>query len=216
MVLPTRPYDFDDGMMEETRGDSQPRVRVYPWQGVAVVIGRGGKQNLELDTAALAADRVLLYKRPGGGCAVVLDPGNVIVSVTLPLPGLAGIKSAFAAISSWLANHLANLQIFGVQQLGVSDLALADRKIGGSCVYRTRDLLYYSTTLLIDPDLDLVERYLLHPPREPEYRRGRAHRQFMGRLAEYPSVGSPAKLARDLENLLIHSLISLNDSLKST
>ena len=75
-------------MIEETRGDGQPRVRVYPWQGVAVVIGRGGKQELELDTTEIARAGVPLYKRPGGGCAVVLDPGNIIVSVTLPMPGL--------------------------------------------------------------------------------------------------------------------------------
>jgi lipoate-protein ligase A len=211
--LPTIPYDLDDHLLAGTRGDGRPRVRVYPWQGVAVVIGRGGKQHLELDTAAIAADGTTLYRRPGGGCAVVLDPGNVIVSVVLPLPGLSGIKSAFAAISTWLAGHLALLEVPGVQQLGVSDLAIGDRKIGGSCVFRTRDLLYYSTTLLVDPDLDLVDRYLPHPPREPEYRQGRGHRQFMGRLADHSPWTSPSQLAPVLEEGLKFSLAPLSNSL---
>jgi lipoate-protein ligase A len=197
--------------MNLTRGDQQPRVRVYPWEGVAVVIGRGGKQHLELDRAAIAAAGVPLYRRPGGGCAVVLDPGNVIVSVVLPLPGLSGITTAFGAISSWLAEALGQLDLGPVVQRGVSDLVVDDRKIGGSCIYRTRNLLYYSTTLLVQPDLDLVDRYLPHPPREPDYRQGRHHRDFMGRLA-WPD--DSAGLAVRLQESLSVSLLSLSESLK--
>jgi lipoate-protein ligase A len=209
--LPTIPYDLDDELMKLTRGDHQPRVRVYPWQGVAVVIGRGGKQHLELDRTAIAADGLPLYKRPGGGCAVVLDPGNIIVSVVLPLPGLSGITTAFGAISSWLAEALGQLDLGPVVQRGVSDLVVGDRKIGGSCIYRTRNLLYYSTTLLVQPDLDLVDRYLPHPPREPDYRRGRRHRDFMGQLAW---EGKTSELASKLQNGLSEGLATLSESLK--
>ena len=131
---------------------------------------------------AIAADGVPLYKRPGGGCAVVLDEGNAVVSVGLPLPGISHIKTTFEAVGDWIIAGLAECGVPGVEQRGVSDLAIGGMKIGGSCVYRTRGLFYYSTTLLVDPDLDLVERYLPHPPREPEYRAGRNHREFMGSL----------------------------------
>ena len=208
--LPTIPYDLDDDLMNLTRGDQQPRVRVYPWEGVAVVIGRGGKQHLELDRAAIAADGVPLLKRPGGGCAVVLDPGNVIVSVVLPLPGLSGITTAFGAISSWLAAALEQLDLGPVVQRGVSDLVVGDRKIGGSCIYRTRNLLYYSTTLLVQPDLDLVERYLPHPPREPDYRQGRNHRDFMGHLGW---EGKSSELTSKLQKRLFEGLGTLSESL---
>ena len=217
--LLTLPYDFDDELMNATRGDGRPRVSVYPWEGVAVVIGRGGKQHLELDRAAIARDQVPLYQRPGGGCAVVLDPGNIIISVVLPLPGVGGITSAFARISGWLAHGLARVGVPGVRQEGVSDLVLEEeglaRKIGGSCVYRTRGLLYYSTTLLVNPDLDLVHRYLPHPPREPEYRRGRSHSDFMGSLRPYHDLWSGADssptetLARKLDRDLATSLDTL-------
>jgi lipoate-protein ligase A len=158
-------------------------VRVYSPPEPAVVIGRGGKQQLELDRAAIAADGATLYKRPGGGCAVVLDAGNLVVSVALGLPGISHIKTTFAAVGDWVIAGLAACGVPGVEQRGVSDLAIGERKVGGSCVYRTRGLFYYSTTLLVDPDLDLVERYLPHPPREPDYRAGRDHRAFMGSLA---------------------------------
>lgn len=210
--LPTAPYDLDDDLMKLTRGDQQPRVRVYPWQGVAVVIGRGGKQHLELHREAIAADGVPLYKRPGGGCAVVLDPGNVVVSIVLPLPGLSGITTAFGAISAWLGSALDAMGLGPVTQRGVSDLVVGEHKIGGSCIYRTRNLLYYSTTLLVAPDLELVDRYLPHPPREPEYRQGRSHRDFMGCLTW---TQTPAGLARELEKRAAREINMLSDSLIS-
>lgn len=208
--LETRPYACDDDLIEATLGDGQPRARAYAWPDVAVVIGRGGHQELELDTAAISADRVPLYRRRGGGCAVVLDPGNAVVSLTLPLPGIGGITSAFAAISAFLAGALERLEIHGVKQLGVSDLVLGDRKIGGSCIYRTRGLLYYSTTLLVNPDLDLVDRYLPHPPREPAYRRGRPHREFMGSLAGATSWTSVSELSANMELALNEGLPGLD------
>jgi lipoate-protein ligase A len=193
--LPTIPWDRDEPLLQEVRRTGAPRLDVCAWDAVAVVIGRGGRQALEVDRAAVAADGVPLYRRPGGGCAVVLDPGNVILSVGLPVPGIGGITSSFAAVSAWLADALDRCGVPGVRQRGVSDLVLGERKIGGSCIWRTRNLLYYSTTVLVDPDLDLVERYLPHPPREPDYRAGRAHRAFMGSVRAAGFVGDPGTLA---------------------
>jgi len=180
---PLPPFTDDDDLIAATRSDQRPRLRIAPYPRVTVVLGQGGKPDLELRLANIQTDGVPVRKRPGGGCAVVLDPGNVIVSVILPLPGIGEIRSGFRRISDWLIAGLAAAGVGGIRQRGVSDLAQGERKIGGSCIYRTRGLLYYSTTLLVDPDLDLVDRYLRHPPREPDYRRGRSHREFMGRVS---------------------------------
>jgi len=177
------PYDMDKDLVEAVRADGKPRIRLRRYTGLSVVCGRGSRPEVELRLDAIQEDRVPVLRRPGGGCAVVLDPGNVIVSVVLNLPGVAGIKSAFAGISDWIIEGLSRSGVSRVTRKGISDLALGERKIGGSCIYRSRDLLYYSTTLLVEPDLELVERYLEHPPREPEYRGGRTHREFMGSLS---------------------------------
>ncbi|MBE0565978.1 MAG: hypothetical protein IH621_08485 [Krumholzibacteria bacterium] len=207
--LPTVPWDRDDALLEEVRRSGEPRAAAYPWDAPSVVIGRGGSQARELDRAALAADGVTLYRRPGGGCAVVLDAGNAILSLGLPMPGIGGITGAFAAASAWVAAALARCGLPGVEQRGVSDLVLDDRKIGGSCIWRTRGLLYYSTTLLVDPDLDLVERWLPHPPREPDYRRGRPHRAFMGSLRGAGFGGDAAELARQVDAAATADLVAL-------
>jgi len=119
---------------------------------------------------------------------VVLDTGNVIVSCVLPLSGLGGTSRAFNTLSTWLIDALKHVGIPNIRQEGISDLALGNRKIGGACIYRTKGLLYYSTTLLFQPDLDLVERYLKYPPREPRYRTGRSHSAFMGSLIDSNST----------------------------
>ncbi len=204
--LPVIPYDRDDDLLAAVRGSGRPQARVYRWGEPAVVIGRGGDQERELLTEPIARDRMMLLQRPGGGCSVVLDPGNLVVAAGLPLPGIGLITRAFAALSGWVIDGLAACGIPYIRQQGVSDLVLDGRKIGGSCVYRTRGLIYYSTTLLLAPDLELVERYLKHPPREPEYRRGRVHRDFMGALHPDPWPGTADELATALEPHLAERL----------
>ncbi len=213
-MIPPQSFDHDDDLIERTRSDFLPRVRVYEWQGTAVVIGRGGRPELELNQQVLQEDLesgvVSYFKRRGGGCSVVLDPGNLVVSVVLPVPGIGHITSSFTAISNWLIEALKQQKIPLVSQEGVSDLVLKKKKIGGSCVYRTRDMLYYTTTLLVDPNLEVVDRYLCHPPREPEYRQGRNHKAFMGSLHDLGQITNIASFRNDLEFSLNSTLSGLS------
>jgi lipoate-protein ligase A len=195
-------YDRDEELIAAVRQSGRGQVRVYPWSEVAVVLGNGSRPEVELQLPAVITDQVPVLRRRGGGCAVVLDPGNLVVSVALPLPGLCGIKTWFGRISAWLIQALGELGVAGVTQQGISDLTIGELKIGGSCIHRSRDLLYYSTTLLIDPDLDLVERYLQHPPREPDYRAGRSHRHFMGSLSALAGPLQVADLISGLDQKL--------------
>jgi lipoate-protein ligase A len=192
-------YDLDDPLIEATMADRRPRHRLYRPEGVQVVLGRGSRPETELNIAACLEDRVTVLRRHGGGCAVVLDPGNVIVSVVLPSTGFAGNLGHFARLTGWLIAGLEQAGVSGVQQRGISDLALGERKIGGACIYRTRELLFYSATLLVEPDTGLMERCLAHPPREPDYRRGRPHAEFVASLAvEFPGAGGAEELVEAL------------------
>lgn len=191
-------YLEDEALCAATRDDRRARHRVYRPARREVVLGRGSKPRIELELEACQEDAVPIARRPGGGCAVLLDPGNLIVSVALPLAGLGANLRAFARLSAWLVDALAGVGIPGVVREGPSDLVLGDRKVGGACIHRTRDLLYYSTTLLCAPEVRLMERYLRHPPREPEYRRGRRHAEFVGSLLEPPSLEGTARLEASL------------------
>jgi lipoate-protein ligase A len=184
------PYSYDDDLIDAARRDGQIRVRVYRLTDTVVVLGSGSRPQVELHLDACRADGVPVLKRRGGGCAVVLDPGNVIVSVVATDLPFGRHRQHFDVLTSWLIDGLDRIGIRGLVQAGICDLVLDDRKVGGACLHRRRDLLYYSASLLVDPDLNRITRYLKHPPREPDYRRGRPHAAFLGTLCAAPDAQS--------------------------
>jgi lipoate-protein ligase A len=193
--IPIDTYTFDDALIEAANRVRQPQVRIYRAPLTAVVLGRGGKPGIELELDVVREDSIPILRRQGGGCAVVIDPGNVIVSVVLPVEGIKDNRKYFDRISSWLIDVLDKASIKNVRHKGISDLTIDDRKIGGSCIYRTSQYLYYSATLLLDADLSLIDRYLKHPPREPDYRRGRSHLDFVMNVGEKDMDGWVKRLA---------------------
>jgi len=195
-------YDADDALLAAVRADGVTRLAVTRPAGPLVVLGAGSKPERELHLEAVAADGVPVVRRAGGGCSVVLDPGNVVVSIVLPSEGLPGIRTAFDWISSFVIDGLARTGLPGVTCEGVSDLALDGRKIAGACIHKDRSLVHYSVTILADPNLRLLPRYLQHPPREPEYRRSRGHLEFVRALADLDPAWTAPRLAAALDAAL--------------
>ncbi|MBK8480060.1 MAG: hypothetical protein IPL40_02625 [Proteobacteria bacterium] len=175
-------FSEDDALIAAAEQGERAGWRVYRLDRTVIVLGRGSRAEREVDLAACERDGVPLLRRRGGGCTVVLDPGNVIVSVCLPLEGISGNLCQLHRLSDWLGEGLKRLGAEGVERQGICDLAQAGRKISGACLYRARGLLYYSATVLVEARLELLGRYLLHPPREPDYRAGRPHEEFVGAL----------------------------------
>jgi len=161
-------YDLDEALIAATRADGQNRVRVFRPSSIAVVLGRSSRPSVELHTEPCVADGVDLRRRRGGGCSVVLDPGSVVVAAAITAPGLR-LADHFARLSAWLMEGLEKAGVDDVSRRDVSDLCLGDRKIAGACMFRARGLILYTVSLLV----------LRHPPREPAYRRGRAHTDFV-------------------------------------
>ena len=195
-------YREDEAMIEEVRRSQCPRMRVYEYHQVSVVLGRGSDPEAELHLKACRDDDVPLLRRRGGGCSVMLDPGNLIISAALPIAGLAKTKHYFNRCTEWLIDGLNQVGIDGVRSAGISDLAIGERKVAGSSLYRMKDLLYYSASLLVDARINLIERYLQHPPREPDYRRGRSHGKFLLSLGSAGWTGDTEELAIALNRKL--------------
>lgn len=177
-------YDRDEDLLSATRADGRSRLRVAKVGRTVVVLGRGSRLEKECHEAACRADGVPMERRRGGGCAVVLDPGNVVVSAVTAAPGLGHVRRLFDGFTAWVVAGLERAGVPGVVRRDVCDLCLGERKIGGAALYRAKDLVYYSTTVLVAPDVERMTRYLPHPPREPAYRAGRPHAAFVTTLAE--------------------------------
>lgn len=232
MLLPQQPaeliagldigtYQEDECLLRATSSDRFPRIRVYRPKQTAVVLGRGSDLHRELHLESCLADRVPLLRRRGGGCSVVIDPGNIIVSVVLAVEGIDHARQYFDGLTSWLIEGLGRTGFPDVFRDGISDLVRENRKVAGSCVYRTKGLLYYSATLLTAPNIEKIERYLQHPPREPDYRQGRRHSEFVGRLIPAGTIKDvenfAAGLRKNLPSLdLVNNVISLEKKRKIT
>ena len=96
-------------------------------------------------------------------------------------PRLQAIDEAHRHVLGRLAEGIGGY-VPGVRHVGISDLALGDRKFSGNSLRAKRRHFLYHGTLLYDFPLSVVGRYLARPPREPEYRGGRGHAEFLVNL----------------------------------
>jgi lipoate-protein ligase A len=195
------PYDRDDDLIERAIAHRSPQLRIYAVEQTLVVLGRGSRAEDECHLDAIEADGIPLCRRRGGGCSVVLDPGNVVVALGLPLRGFSNSGALIRGLTAWVADGLAELGAL-VTQRGICDLVQQVRKVGGACLYRPRDAALYSASLLVDPDLSRMSRYLKHPPREPAYRTGRAHEHFVQAI-RFSRPRSVAWVAQELAAVLL-------------
>ena len=156
------------------------------WEPVRplVVVGRGSRISREVNVAACHRDGVPILRRTSGGAAIVAAPGCLMYALVLAYAGrphLRAISETHAYVLGHLADALAG-HVPGVARAGTSDLAVGGRKFSGNSLRCRRTHLLYHGTLLYAMDLDLAERYLRIPPREPDYRAGRGHAEFLVNL----------------------------------
>ncbi|MDP8206426.1 MAG: hypothetical protein P9L92_07185 [Candidatus Electryonea clarkiae] len=199
---------YDEDILESARISGKPQVKVYPFPDKVVVLGRGSDPDEELHLENCENDGIPVLRRRGGGCSVVLDQGNIIVSVTSPAEGFGRIKEQYNIITDWLISALIATGLNETYSAGISDIAVGDRKIGGTSLYKPKDFIYFTASLLVAPDLNLMERYLKYPPREPDYRNGRSHRDFVETIGMLTGYKHPEKFAKALKtNLRLEKLL---------
>lgn len=178
---------LDEALLDEAEASGGPRECVRVWESpeVAVILGRSSQATAEADLEACRADNVPVLRRCSGGCAVVIGPGCWMYSVVLSYelrPQLRSIDEAHRFVLGRVAQALGQ----GVILDGISDLSYRGRKFSGNSLRCKRDHLLYHGTILYDFPLEKVASYLRTPPREPEYRGGRSHAEFVTNLPVDP------------------------------
>lgn len=158
-------------------------LELYQPDEVEVVLGRCSIAAAEVYLDEVRASGIRMSRRRGGGCAVVIGPGMLLISYvrygyrpTYPVDWGYRISKSIASC----------LQRLGVKEISVQregDICIGDRKILGCCIYVGKEIAEYGASLLVDPEPSVFARYLRHPPREPEYRRHRPHEEFLTTLA---------------------------------
>lgn len=156
-----------------------------------VVLGYANKVGQEVNAEACRAGGVPILRRCSGGGTVFQAAGCLNYSLVLPIEegGETGtITGTNRFIMERNATALATMLGTPVTVEGHTDLALLGRKFSGNAQRRKRGWLLFHGTFLLDFDIALVGRYLLSPPRQPPYREGRPHAEFLTRLSVPPAT----------------------------
>ncbi len=186
--LPTTAANLalDEALLEqvELAGDSAESLRVWQTQTPFIVLGRSSKVKQEVEQELADAANIPIFRRVSGGATIVAASGCMFYAVVLSLdskPHLRMLDEAHRYVVSRLQSALLPL-VPNLRLNGTCDLVLAERKVSGNSMRLLRRSLLYHGTLLLNMDLQLVDQLLKHPPREPDYRQGRRHLDFLANL----------------------------------
>ena len=158
-------------------------IDIYEYPNNNVVLGRTTSLSLDINVAECNRDGVPILRRKGGGGAVFLARGVwVITACYANFKKGINIPLVLENIALEIAHSLEQITNVRITLRGMGDLCIGDRKILGSSLYNGRGAILYQGSLLVDNDLSLISKFLKHPSKEPEYRGGRSHEEFITNL----------------------------------
>jgi lipoate-protein ligase A len=169
--------------------DKMLHVEVFSPKTTMVVLGSGNDESLEVNLPQCAKLNVPVLRRYGGGGTVVLYSGCVVVSVGCWVKDQFKNNFYFSLLNQAIIDCLSISwpALSALSQAGISDIVMGEKKIAGTSMFRSRNYLLYQASLLVDLDRTLVGDLLRHPTKEPVYRRGRSHGDFLSGLSEVDS-----------------------------
>ncbi len=183
MELEIKYYDLPDLKAISELSDSG-NIFVWKPDKVYLVLGRASKAEASLYKDCVLSDRIEVLKRPSGGETVLLSPAMIVFSGSLPFFKETSTKQVFREINKSLINQLTGLGVKNLYSKGISDISIGEKKIVGSSMYLNKGTLFYHAVMNVSEDVSLISRYIKHPPREPDYRKGRNHDEFVTSLSK--------------------------------
>lgn len=198
LTLPTVAENvaLDEALLEAAEAAGEPREVLRLWESpqLAVVVGRSSQAAEEVSLDVCQARKIPVIRRASGGAAVVTGPGCLMYGVVLSYelrPILRNLDQAHRFVLGTLLAGLRTLASRAEKQ-GTSDLTLGAHKFSGNAVRCKRGHFLYHGTLLYDFHLPLISQCLGTAPRQPQYRGGRQHDDFVVNL---PLTGSQLRAA---------------------
>lgn len=180
----------DEALLESGEAGELPAggvLRFWEAEAPFVVLGYANKAALEVNASA----NIPVFRRCTGGGSVVQARGCLNYSLVLPILATAELTSITQTNCFIMKRHrqaIAPLVRGEVTVEGHTDLALDARKFSGNSQRRKNRWLLFHGTFLLQCDFGLIAKVLLPPPREPAYRKGRQHSDFLTSLGLSPNA----------------------------
>jgi lipoate-protein ligase A len=197
-------------------GEGEEVLRFWEPREHFVVVGYANKIANEVNAATCEKRNIPILRRCSGGGTVLQGPGCLNYTLVLrttddgPLRTIgqsnqfimernrAAIELLFRTFnfqpSTQASPEATPRRAFNLSIGGHTDLVVGGRKFSGNSQRRRKKFLLFHGTFLLDFDLPLISKLLQMPSKQPDYRQGRSHGEFLTNL----------KISADqLENALI-------------
>lgn len=166
-----------------------PFLRFWESPDTFVVLGRSGQFAQEVCPASCKDLKIPVLRRCSGGGTVVQGPGCLNYSLSLKITEHAGLSDISKTNNFILNHHKDAIQSLTSEKIcfhEITDLAIGNLKFSGNAQRRKRRAVLFHGTFLYNFDIDLVEKLLPLPKRQPTYRNDRPHAAFMTNLKFSP------------------------------
>lgn len=168
-LLPAEPLDpVMQTSLDETltlsvgRGDREPTIRIWNWNGPCVVLGRFQSVRNEVDEDELDAAGFDLVRRISGGGAMFIEPeGAITYSIYAPEEIAQGqsFAESYAFFDSWVIDALRELGV-DAWYAPLNDITSSAGKIGGAAQARRGGAILHHTTMAYQMNGPLMSRVL--------------------------------------------------------
>ncbi len=162
-------------------GQLGPTLRFWEVRDHFVILGYGNSLRREVNHDACLQDRIPVFRRCSGGGAVLVGPGCLNYSLILPFAAQASFGTVTGANRTIMEQHRSAIERSTnrpIRTQGYTDLVWENLKFSGNAQRRKKTSLLFHGTFLLDFELPLMDRWLLFPSRQPDYRSGRSHSRF--------------------------------------
>ena len=225
--LPQENILFDELLLQLADKTSQGEVlRFWESSKIFIVLGSIGKEEQDIWLEQARRDNVPLLRRTSGGGTVIQGPGCMNFTLVLSKDrhvDLADLRKSYVWISQRVIEALKTCGVEAVFR-PISDIALAsnEKKISGNAQHRGKNFILHHGTVLYNFDLSLISRYLKMPKDVPDYRKNRAHLDFVANVPIDPKSfkkalvdGLNVKIEQNSQNPSSQEVLALEELQKS-
>jgi lipoate---protein ligase len=187
LPLPTPAENLacDEVLLDACDAGGAEVLRFWEPQQYFVVLGYANETAREVNQGWCFENHIPILRRCSGGGTVLQGPGCLNYTVVLRTERDAAFQG-ISATNEYVMRHnqlaLASLLGSPVQKLGHTDLAVGGLKVSGNAQRRKRQSLLFHGSFLLNFDIGMIEKALPMPSKQPDYRVGRSHTDFLMNL----------------------------------
>jgi lipoate-protein ligase A len=176
----------DEALLELCEsGECDEVLRFWEPNQYFVVLGYANRARTEVNLEFCRAQTIPVLRRCSGGGTVLQGPGCLNYTLILRVNGSKPLQSITGTNEYVLRLHqdtLSTLLGAPVEKKGHTDLAIGGLKFSGNAQRRRQKCLLFHGSFLLHLDIALLEKTLPFPSRQPDYRSGRSHADFLMNL----------------------------------